>query len=198
MVSTQSAIDTIPVPVANGGTGAATLTGAVVGNGTSAMTAGTLTVANGGTGVATLTGIPYASGTSNFAALTIGNGLNQTSGTLNVVGGGMNPNATSGTSATGATQNSYVCSNSAQTSISLPATSAVGDFLLVVGTSANTGGIKITQATGQEIFQTTNHSTSGATGNVATGAANTSMLLVCTAANTTWMILSNQGTVTFT
>jgi len=53
------------VPVANGGTGAATLTGVVKGNGTSPMTAGTvslttevsgtLPVANGGTGLATLT-----------------------------------------------------------------------------------------------------------------------------------------------
>ena len=52
------------VPVANGGTGAATLTGVVKGNGTSPMTAGTvsltsevagtLPVANGGTGLATL------------------------------------------------------------------------------------------------------------------------------------------------
>jgi len=52
-----------PVTVANGGTGAATLTGYVKGNGTSAMTAsatvptsdltGTLAVANGGTGQTT-------------------------------------------------------------------------------------------------------------------------------------------------
>lgn len=45
MVSKQSSIDVIPVPVANGGTGAATLTGLVTGNGTSAMTAQTFTAA---------------------------------------------------------------------------------------------------------------------------------------------------------
>lgn len=55
-----------PITVANGGTGAATLTGVVKGNGTSAFTAGTvsltsevtgtLPVANGGTGVTTSTG----------------------------------------------------------------------------------------------------------------------------------------------
>lgn len=39
-----------PLNVSNGGTGAATLTGAVLGNGTSAMTAGALPVAYGGTG----------------------------------------------------------------------------------------------------------------------------------------------------
>lgn len=85
------------LPVAGGGTGAATLTGLVKGNGTSAMTAatagtdyvapggalgtptsGTLTnctglpVAGGGTGAATLTGIVKGNGTSAFTAATAG------------------------------------------------------------------------------------------------------------------------------
>lgn len=65
--------------VATGGTGAATLTGFVKGNGTSAMTAvaavslttdvsGTLPVANGGTGAATLTGYVKGNGTSAMTA----------------------------------------------------------------------------------------------------------------------------------
>ena len=63
--------------VATGGTGAATLTGYVKGNGTSAMTAaatipvadiaGTLTVANGGTGAATLTVGQYLKGNGTSA-----------------------------------------------------------------------------------------------------------------------------------
>lgn len=70
------------LPVANGGTGAATLTGVVKGNGTSAFTAGnvsltsevtgTLPVANGGTGAATLTGVLKGNGTSAFTAATAG------------------------------------------------------------------------------------------------------------------------------
>jgi len=64
--------------VATGGTGAATLTGYVKGNGTSAMTAaatipvaditGTATVAQGGTGAATLTGYVKGNGTSAMTA----------------------------------------------------------------------------------------------------------------------------------
>ena len=64
--------------VGNGGTGATTLTGYVIGNGTSAMTAsatiptsdltGTLGVANGGTGATTLTGYVKGSGTSAMTA----------------------------------------------------------------------------------------------------------------------------------
>ncbi len=64
--------------VATGGTGAATLTGVVKGNGTAAFTAGTvsltteisgtLPVANGGTGAVTLTGYVKGSGTSAMTA----------------------------------------------------------------------------------------------------------------------------------
>jgi hypothetical protein len=88
------------VPVANGGTGAATLTGVVKGNGTSPMTAGTvslttevsgtLPVANGGTGAATLAAnnVLIGNGTSAVTAVAPGtsgnvlvsNGTSWTSG----------------------------------------------------------------------------------------------------------------------
>lgn len=70
-----------PISVANGGTGAATLTGVLKGNGASAFTAsnvnlasevtGTLPVANGGTGVSTLTGYAKGSGTGAVSAVTM-------------------------------------------------------------------------------------------------------------------------------
>jgi hypothetical protein len=68
------------LPVANGGTGAVTLTGVVKGNGTSAFTAGnvnltsevtgTLPIANGGTGATTLAGanIPVTNAANTFTA----------------------------------------------------------------------------------------------------------------------------------
>jgi hypothetical protein len=83
------------VPVANGGTGAATLTGYVIGNGTSAMTAsatiptsnltGTLPVANGGTGQTTYTDGQLLIGNSTGntlakATLTAGTGVTITNG----------------------------------------------------------------------------------------------------------------------
>ena len=70
------------VAVANGGTGAATLTGYVKGAGTATMTAsatipvadisGTLPVANGGTGAATLSGLVKGNGTGAMTAATAG------------------------------------------------------------------------------------------------------------------------------
>lgn len=83
--------------VATGGTGAATLTGVVKGNGTSPFTAGpvaltsevsgTLPVANGGTGAATLTGVVKSSGTTAFTAGPVAL-TSEVSGILPVANGG--------------------------------------------------------------------------------------------------------------
>ena len=66
---------TTALSVAQGGTGAATLTGVLVGNGTGAITASsTLGVANGGTGLASgnTYGIPYYTGPTSMAATSAG------------------------------------------------------------------------------------------------------------------------------
>ena len=101
-----------PVTVANGGTGAATLTGYVKGNGTSAMTAsatvpssdisGTLAVANGGTGQTTYTDGQLLIGNStgntlSKATLTAGSGVSITngSGTITIAATGGSGTVTS-------------------------------------------------------------------------------------------------------
>jgi hypothetical protein len=201
--------------VANGGTGATTLTGVLTGNGTSAVTANAVTqhgviVAGVTNAVASLTVgtngqvlIGSTGANPAFGTLTSTTGLTFTGGAgslaINTTGGGLKATSESGAGPfTGATQNSYIFTEAAQTTVSLPATSAIGDFFIVCGTNANSGGWLISQATGQEIFSTTNHSTSGATGSISTGAANTSAFLMCTAANTTWIVLAGTGTITYT
>lgn len=101
-----------PVTVANGGTGAATLTGYVKGNGTSAMTAsatvpgsdisGTVAVANGGTGQTTYTDGQLLIGNStgntlSKATLTAGSGVSITngSGTITIAATGGSGTVTS-------------------------------------------------------------------------------------------------------
>jgi hypothetical protein len=59
-----------PLTVAHGGTGAATLTGALVGNGTGAITGGTLSVGNGGTGATTLASGSLLTGAGTSAVTT--------------------------------------------------------------------------------------------------------------------------------
>jgi hypothetical protein len=85
------------LPVANGGTGATSLTGVLKGNGTSPITAsnvnlasevtGTLPVANGGTGATSLTGVLKGNGTSAFTASNV-NLASEVTGTLPVANGG--------------------------------------------------------------------------------------------------------------
>ena len=85
------------LPVANGGSGATTLTGVLKGNGTSAFTAsnvalgsevtGTLPVSNGGTGATTLTGVVKGTGTSALTAGTVSL-TTEVTGTLPAANGG--------------------------------------------------------------------------------------------------------------
>lgn len=136
-----------------------------------------------------------------FGTLTTSTGVAFTGGAaalaVDLKQGGYKINAAS-TGATIAVQNSYTVTQAGQTSFALPATAAVGDMFLIAGSSGNTGGLKITQASGQTIRQNTNASTTGATGNVATAAANTSFWVMCVVANTDFIILASVGTVTFT
>ena len=74
------------LPVANGGSGASTLTGLLKGNGTSAFTAAT-----SGTDYAPATSgtsILYGNGSGGFSAVTVGSGLSFTGGTLASTAGG--------------------------------------------------------------------------------------------------------------
>jgi hypothetical protein len=74
------------LPVANGGSGASTLTGLLKGNGTSAFTAAT-----SGTDYAPATSgtsILYGNGSGGFSSVTVGSGLSFTSGTLASTSGG--------------------------------------------------------------------------------------------------------------
>ncbi len=82
--------------VANGGTGASTLTGILIGNGASAFTASTtLSVTSGGTGVGTLTGFAIGNGTGIFTATTtlgidklgVGTIASQNSNAVSISGG---------------------------------------------------------------------------------------------------------------
>lgn len=130
-----------------------------------------------------------------FATLTTSTGVNFTTGAaslaIDLKSGGYKINAAS-TGGTLVAQNSYVVTQSTQTSFALPATAAVGDMFLIAGAQANTSGWIITQATGQEIWLNTSHTTSGATGTLA-GAKSTSVVLMCTVANVEFVVVGGTG-----
>lgn len=91
----------------------------------------------------------------------------------------------------------YIVNNAAQTTLTLPATSVVGDVISIVGSGLNTGGWKVAQGASQEIFGPAGNSTIGATGTATSAAAaGQCMTIQCVVANTTWVITSNSGTIT--
>jgi hypothetical protein len=126
------------LPVANGGTGATTLTGVLKGNGTSAFTAsnvnlasevtGTLPVANGGTGATTFSSGQFLKGAGTSAvttAATVALG-SEVSGTLLVSNGG--------TGATSLTANNVLLGNGTS-AVQVVAPSTTGNILTSNGTT---------------------------------------------------------------
>ena len=184
----------VPVTVPGGGTGltSATAHGVLVGEGTSAMH-----VTTAGTNGQVLLGSTGAD--PAFGTLTTSTGVEFTTGAhalaVDVKQGGFKINAAS-TGGTLVAQNSYTVTQAAQTSFALPATAAVGDMFLIASGTGNTSGWIITQGAGQEIWSGTSHTTNGATGTLA-GAIHTSVLLMCTNANTDFVVLGNTTGYTF-
>jgi len=170
--------------------------------------------AHGGTGVSSPTAhtLPVAEGSSNFnflgpltngqlligftgsdptpAQLSGGTGINIVNGpgTIEIVSTGMAgftwTNVT-GTSQTMASNNGYIANNAGLVTLTLPATSSVGDEILVVGKGS--GGWLIQCGVGQTIV--VGSSTTSSAGSVASTNAKDSLNMVCTVANTEWTLL---------
>jgi hypothetical protein len=87
-------------------------------------------------------------------------------------------------SATMLTETIYIANFGSLVTLSLPATSEVGDLISVVGYGA--GGWSIAQGAGQQIFISPNQTTLGATGSLSSSNRYDSLNLICVAANTLW------------
>jgi hypothetical protein len=183
------------VGVAHGGTGAATFTahGVLLGEGTSAI----VPTAVGSNGQVLLgsTGADPA-----FGMLTSSTGVTFTGGAaslaVNIANGGYAVVPVAGASQALAIQTSYIANDTSLTTFTLPAAAAVGSEIQIVGSALNTGGWKITYGAGQIIWGP------GGSSTVTTGAATSAtaaaqvVTIKCVVANTTWVIVSNSGTIT--
>lgn len=105
--------------------------------------------------------------------------------TISVSGTGLTWNVLVPSSATMVSNNGYITTNTSLTSLALPATSAVGDYLTVIGSSI--GGWTVTQGVGQQIRIGSAISTAGAGGSVSSFGSYDSFDLVCQVANTLWI-----------
>jgi len=179
--------------VANGGTGATTLTdgGILLGSGTGAITAtgqptnGQLLV--GSTGVDPV-----------LATLTAGTGITVTNGagsiTIDSTAGGVTWNEETGTSATMVVDNGYIANNAGLVTLTLPATASVGDLIQVDGKGA--GGWLIAQNAGQTVHFLAQSTTTGAGGSLASTTQYDCVTYRCITANTTWVVETVVGNLT--
>ena len=131
--------------------------------------------------------------TPTAAALTAGTGISISNGagsiTINATGGGVATATIAGTSQSAAVNTQYIALNAGQTTVTLPSTYAVGDVVILVGSTANTGGWVLTASAGDTIRVQT--STTSAGGTVTSSAqAGCCIEVICDVADTSWVARS--------
>ncbi len=96
----------------------------------------------------------------------------------------------SGTTQALAVNANYICNNVGVTTLTLPATAAVGSVIEVTSTSST---YVIAQNAGQTINFMNVATTTGATGTYTSDVVGAAVRLVCVAANTGWQVLNGLG-----
>lgn len=92
--------------------------------------------------------------------------------------------------------NRYFANGSGLVTLTLPLTSDVGDEIEVAAINAN--GWLIAQNTGQQIQVRNTTTTLGTGGSLASTAIGDAARICCTVANTKWILLSHEGTLSVT
>ena len=113
-------------------------------------------------------------------------------------GGGstFNWNNVSGTSASMASDNGYVASNSALTTLHLPTTSSFGDMIKIFGYGS--GGFTVAQAASQQILFGNQQTTAGLGGGLTSADPSVALELHCVVPNLVWWVQNAQGSLTVT
>jgi hypothetical protein len=116
--------------------------------------------------------------------------------TISVSGSGLTWNVITASSANMASNNAYITTNASTTTLTLPATSAVGDYITIVGNG--TGQWAIAQNAGQQVRIGENITTAGAGGSLTSANSYDSIDIVCAVANTLWLADGGPETSGFT
>jgi hypothetical protein len=181
-VSTIGTGGTGAVAIGNA-TGNTAVTGTLTTSGNLTVTAGGLTVTAGTTTLSALTTagivVTTSSGVLSSSTASINLWSDQTSGTVALLSG-----------------QGFVANKTTLTTLTLPSTSAEGDIIAVVG--KGTGGWKIAQNAGNQIFFGSASSTSGTGGSVASTLQYDCVELICLTASANWLVRSAVGNLTVT
>ena len=104
-------------------------------------------------------------------------------------GGGLTWNVETGTSATMSVNNGYFANNASLITFTLPTIAAVGDIVHVIGMGA--GLFKIAQNASEDISFSNVTTTSGTGGSITSLDQYASLELICSVANTNWIVKSS-------
>lgn len=113
--------------------------------------------------------------------------------TIAVAGGGITWTRVAPAAVALAVNNGYVNTNAGLTTFTLPAASALGDLIEIVGEGA--GGWAIAQNAGQNIQHDATSTTVGVGGSLSSLNRYDCVRLICRVANTTWAVTSCNGTL---
>lgn len=123
--------------------------------------------------------------------------INQSGATITIStsGSGLSWTEVTGTSQAMAVDSGYIANNVGLVTLTLPASSSVGDVIYIVGKGS--GGWAVAQGAGQTINIGSSPTTVGVSGSLASTNQFDSVQLVCTEADTTWTTLGGgQGALT--
>ncbi len=96
----------------------------------------------------------------------------------------------SGTSATMGVNTGYIANNGSLVTLTMPSTSNVGDEIIVYGLGS--GGWRIAQPTGVQIYYSPTNTTLGVGGSLSSTNAKDVVKLNCILTNTTWSVCASQ------
>jgi hypothetical protein len=110
------------------------------------------------------------------------------------ISGGFTWNEVTGTSSGMAVNNGYIANNAGLVTLTLPASAALGSVIEVAGKGS--GGWSIAQNSGQTIHFGAQNSTTGAGGSISSTLQYDTIRIVCTTADTDFVVLSSVGNLT--
>lgn len=168
-------------------TGLATANRGVLTTGATGVPAITALATDGQLIIGSTAGAPAAATLTAGTGVTITNASNSI--TINAAGGGMSWSTLAGTTQAAAVNNGYISGNAGATTITLPATYAIGDTVAVEGLGA--GGWILAANTGDTIQIGAAVTSSG--GTLTSAAATDNVYVTAIVANTTWRVRSTNS-----
>ena len=105
-------------------------------------------------------------------------------------------NDVTGTSASASPNNGYLADNAGLVTVTLPAVCAQFSVVAIAGGNLGSGGWQLAQNAGQQINFGTSTTTLGATGYLASTNQYDCAWLLCTTANTNFIVLNSVGNIT--